>query len=282
MTTTVPVESVVQSALASSTPVPPHALDAPGSLWLWLWPLPADPLALVDRWRALGVTGVCPQQHTDAIVWCRKWAPALAAEGIRVACGLGYVSADAILAGLALPDVDGVMVDQEAWHSVSDSTAVVDAVLAARPDAPAHVIDCYYPLLHGTGWAPVANTWARLCGRRAPQCYCDDTAPPVDGWVARRLAAARAQYPVLGGSPAATVRASVQTYRRSVCDHLALLHDELATGSVWLWEDNARTDASATVALRLRALGLSSPTATPDDAARLGVSVPPGVVWHRP
>jgi hypothetical protein len=289
---TTPLDGFADHVCASMAPggsavtdtLAPHSLDRPGDLWLWLWPLPADPLALVDTWKALGVTGVCPQQHTDAIVWCRKHAADLQRAGIRVACGLGYITADAINAALDLHDVDGVMLDEEAWHSVSDSDAVVSAVLRAHPEAPGRTIDCYYPLLKGTGWAPVTHAWAPLCGRRAPQCYDDDPAPPVDGWVARRLANARAQYPVLGGTPAAAVRPSVQLYRRSVADHLALLRDELATGGVWCWDDNGKTDASAKVALRLRAVSPTVDPATvgPEVAASLGVAVPPGVVWTQP
>lgn len=288
-----------------------HALDVVGALWLWLWPLPKD-IRDAIAWKRCGVTGVVPQQSADAVAWSIRWAPELAALGISTVVGLGKVSTRAILAGLEDPHAAGVMIDQEDWKSVVDSDRVVRAVLEARPDAADRVADCFYPALvtnpdtgRPTGHARIGVRWAPLCGLRAPQCYWNRAAGSVnggapDGFVAARLAWARREYPVAGGSPADRVRASVQLYARSVNDHVALLLVELLTGSVWLW-DWREADASARLALEvvevLRVRGFTGPGAVkafqitaglvpdgivgPRTCGALGLLVPAGVVWLR-
>src|SRR4029077_2167015 len=141
-------------------PAAPHALNHPGTLWCWRWPLAADPLSEVEDMRSLGITGVMPQAHDQAVRYCRQHATALVRAGMDVACGLGYVTADAINRALDLPDVAGVHVDQEAWHKVADSETTTQAVLDQPPDAPQRVADAFYPILQGTGWAPVARAWS--------------------------------------------------------------------------------------------------------------------------
>lgn len=290
-----------------------HGLDGVGETWAWLWPLPRDPRELVAELLAAGVTGVVPQQSAEAIAWAKRWAPELRDRGLSTVVGLGKVSRDAILRGLDLvPLVRGVMIDQEDWKSVPDSRAVVSGVLRRRPDAAERVVDCHYPCItrdnetgRPTGHARIAVEWAPLCGLRAPQAYWakgggghTDGCP--DGFVARRMKAARAQYPEAGGSPADRIRPAVQLYRRSVRDHVALLLEELATGSVWLW-DWAERDASADVGLHVVAAlgraGCAGPGAVesfqrahglvvdglvgPATCRALGVDVPAGVVWSR-
>lgn len=289
-----------------------HSLDGIGAVWLWCWPLPGDPRPDFAAWKACGVTGVVPQQSDDASAWLTRWGPALDAEGLSAVVGLGKVSAAAILTALDHPHAAGVMVDQEDWKSSSDSEAVVREVLLRRPDAASRTVDCFYPAIvtnpetnKPTGHARIAVRWAPLCGLRAPQCYWErgaggrlDGAP--DGWVARRLAHARVEYPAAGGSPAERVRPSVQLYKRSVRDHVALLLAELEGGSVWLWDWKER-DASAVVALEVvaalkrrgftgagavRAFQLAEHLAIdglvgPRVCRALGLDAPSAVVWSR-
>jgi len=286
-----------------------HLLDAPRSRWLWLWTLPRDPMAEVEAWRASGVTGLVPQQGDAANAWAERWAVELFREGFGLVVGLGRISSAAIVRGLRGP-AGAVMVNQEMWKSVDDSRRVVEAVLTVEPEAADRIVDCHYPCLvrdpetgKSTGHARIAKAWAPLCGLRAPQCYWSrgaggrkDGAP--DGWVSKRLAHARVEYPVAGGSPADRVAASVQMYRRSVRDHVALLLVEGERGSIWLWNWR-EADVSARVALRvvaeLQSRGFVGATAViefqgaqglvrdglvgPLTCAALGVEVPAGVVW---
>lgn len=286
--------------------LPRHALDAPGARWMWLWPLPSahDLPALLRELVAHGVTGIVPQQSDDAVVWARAHVAEVRAAGLDLVVGLGRIDRRAVVDALDVPGVSGVMIDQEAWQSVPDSDALCRDVLALRPDAPSRVVDCHYPCLTTagpgggqTGHHRIAKAWSPLCGLRAPQCYWEGGIAP-DGWVARRLAWARQDYPRAGGSPAERVRASVQLYRRSVADHVALLLAEGVTGSVWLW-DWREADASARLALRvvheLEACGHRGPSAVesyqlhsgltvdgivgPLTCRALGLDVPAGAVW---
>lgn len=284
-----------------------------GVRWVWHYRLPKEPLALVPALRAHGIGGLVPQESAAAIAWARRWAGPLADEGIATVIGLGKVSAKNILDALDVPHTSGVMVNQEDWKSVSDSLAVVDAVLAARADAPDRVMDCHYPCLtknpetgKNTGWGKIARAWSRLCGLRAPQCYWargggGTTEGPRDGWVGARLAYARSatEYPA-HGSPASRVRCARQLYRASVTDHVRLAVEELATGSLWLW-NWPEADGSARTALRvvvaLEGLGHTGPDAIeafqsearlsvdgvvgPMTCAALGVRPDVGCVWSR-
>lgn len=293
----------------------PHVLDAPGARWMWLYPLPHDPMALVDALRAHGITGVVPQQSAAAIAWARQWGKALAARGLKVVIGLGKIDTRGVLAALAevsAGNAAGVMINQEDWKSVADSNALCSAVLAARPDAPGLVVDCHYPCLtrdpetgKATGWHRIAKAWAPLCGLRAPQCYWargggGTKDGPRDGWVGKRLAWAREEYPRAGGSPAERVRISRQQYRASVQDHVDVLLAESEVGSAWLW-NWAEADSSARLALRIvveiERRGHRGPGAVraaqsaagitvdglvgPATCRALGLVVPDGVLWRR-
>lgn len=314
-----PLDGLVGTITAHMPNLPPltlprHALDAPGARWMWLWPLPSahDLPALLRELRdAYGVTGIVPQQSDDAVAWARAHVAEIRAAGLDLVVGLGRIDRRVVVDALDLPGVAGVMIDQEAWASVDDSVRLVADVLALRPDAASRIVDCHYPCLdalpgggpqgHGhPGHAPIAKAWSPLCGLRAPQCYYEGGVAP-DGWVARMLAWARAQYPRAGGSPAERVRASVQLYRRSVRDHVALLLGESVTGSVWLW-DAREADASARLALRVvhavELAGHRGPSAVesyqlhsglvadgivgPATCRALGIDVPAGVVWSHP
>lgn len=244
-----------------------HRLDTPGARWMWLWPLDqcdteAEIRALVPVLREHGVTGIVPQESDRATAWARRWGRLVQSLGLQVVIGLGRLSSrivcDAIAAAKA-GHAAGVMHDQEAWASVPDSEALTAAVLREHPDAAAWCADCHYPCLTTagaggprTGHHRIAKAWAPVSGLRAPQCYWNSTpkSTAADGWVSRRLAWAREDYPRAGGSPASRVRASVQLYRRSVNDHVQLLLTEGETGSVWLWEWH-QADASAKLALRV-------------------------------
>jgi len=313
-----PIDGLASTITAHMPNLPPrslprHALDAPGARWTWLWPLPSahDLPALLRKLVAHGVTGIVPQQSDDAVAWARANVAEVRAAGLDLVVGLGRIDRRAVVDALDVPGVAGVMIDQEAWSSVDDSVRLVADVLAQRPDAPSRVADCHYPCLTTagpgggqTGHHRIAKAWAPLCGLRAPQCYWEGGIA-ADGWVARRLAWARQDYPRAGGSPAECVRASVQLYRRSVADHVALLLAESVTGSVWLW-DWREADASARLALRIvhaiEFAGHRGPRAVwdfqqdvgnayhgrvdgsvgPLTCQALGLDVPAGVVWSHP
>lgn len=291
-----------------------HALDAVGARRVWHYPLPKPEQvgALAAELREHGVTGLVPQQSASAIGWGRRHGAELAAAGLDLVVGLGKISAKHIVDALDVPRSSGVMINQEDWKSVADSTAVVNEVLRARPDAPERSMDCHYPCLtrdpetkRNTGWGRIAKAWAPLCGLRAPQTYWakgggGSTGGPWDGWVASRLAWARRDYPAAGGSPRERVRMSRQLYRASVNDHVALLLAESTTGSVWLW-NWPEIDASARLALRVvhaleqlghrgvmavvmfqHAAGLAvDGTVGPATCRALGIEVPEGVTWTR-
>lgn len=309
-----PLDGLERTLLAAMPPAPSprHALDAIGARWMWLYPLPRDPLALVEDLKRHGITGVIPQQSAHAVEWAKRCAPALAREGLATMIGLGKIDTRAVLAALDVADAAGVMINQEDWKSVADSAALCDAVLRAVPDAAARTMDCHYPCLtkdpetnRSTGWHRIAKAWAPLCGLRAPQCYWargggGTTDGPRDGWVAARLAWARQDYPRAGSSPADRVRLSRQLYRASVQDHVDVLLAESATGAVFLW-DWAEADAAARLALRgvaeLERRGFRGPGAVeryqraeglkpdgligPKTCAALGVIPPRDVVWRR-
>lgn len=300
------------SSAAPSTPR--HALDAIGARRVWHYPLPtaAQVGPLCAELRAHGITGLVPQQSAKAIGWGRRHGAELAAAGLDLVVGLGKISAPHILDALAVPRSMGCMVNQEDWKSVPDSLAVVNAVLKARPDAGALTMDCHYPCLtrdpetrRNTGWGRIAKAWATLCTLRAPQCYWakgggGSTGGPWDGWVASRLAWARRDYPVAGGSPRELVRMSRQLYRASVNDHIAVLLAESTTGSIWLW-NWPEADTAAKLALRvvhaLELLGHRGVMAVvnfqiaagltvdgvvgPATCRALGLEVPADVLWHR-
>ncbi|MEZ4395177.1 MAG: peptidoglycan-binding domain-containing protein [Polyangiales bacterium] len=304
--------SPVKSSSAPSTPR--HALDAVGARRVWHYPLPEASRVghLSMELQAHGITGLVPQQSAQAIGWGRRHGATLAAAGLDMVIGLGKISAKHILDALAVPRSMGCMVNQEDWKSSADSIAVVKEVLKARPDAPELTMDCHYPCLtkdpetkRNTGWHRIAKAWANLCKLRAPQCYWakgggGSTGGPWDGWVASRLAWARRDYPVAGGSPRELVRMSRQLYRASVNDHVALLLAESTTGSVWLW-NWPEMDSSARLALRvvhaLELLGYRSVMAVvafqlaaglsvdgvvgPATCGALGLEVPADVLWHR-
>jgi hypothetical protein len=285
-----------------------------GARRAWHYPLPKPEQVgpLVAELRAHGITGLVPQQSAQAIGWGRRHGATLAAAGLDLVVGLGKISAKHILDALDVPLSKGCMVNQEDWKSVPDSLAVVNEVLKARPDAGARTMDCHYPCLSkdpetgkNTGWGRIAKAWAPLCTLRAPQCYWakgggGSTNGPWDGWVASRLAWARRDYPVAGGSPRELVRMSRQLYRASVNDHVAGLLAESITGSIWLW-NWPEADASAKLALRvvhaLEQLGHRGPMAVvsfqlaaglevdgavgPATCGALGLDVPAGVLWHR-
>jgi hypothetical protein len=261
------MEAGILSAMAPRpvAPVAPsarHALDPVGGRWMWLYPLPRDPMRLVEDLRRHGITGVIPQQSGQAVAWARRWAAALKREGLDTMIGLGRITAANTIDALGVRDAVGVMQNQEMWKSVSDSNALCDAVLRAVPDAAARMMDCHYPCLtrdpetgKATGWHRIARAWAPICGLRAPQCYWargggGTTDGPRDGWVANRLAWAREEYPRAGGSPADRVRVSRQQYRASCQDHVNLLLAESLTGSVFLWHWG-EADAAAKTALRI-------------------------------
>lgn len=313
-----PLDAMERGVLAAMAPSatspasPRHILDAPGARWMWLWPLPTDPLKLVDTLRAHGITGVIPQQSAQAIAWARRWAPALAREGLDTMIGLGRITADITIAALDVESAKGVMQNQELWKSVADSNALCDTVLRARPDAADRMMDCHYPCLtkdpetgKSTGWHRIARAWAPICGLRAPQCYWargggGTTDGPRDGWVAARLAWAREDYARAGGSPADRVRLSRQLYRASVQDHVDVLLAESVTGAVFLW-NWGEADSSARCALRIVATlerrGFAGPGAVerfqraeglapdglvgPKTCAALGVIPPREVLWRR-
>ncbi|MEZ4391976.1 MAG: C1 family peptidase [Polyangiales bacterium] len=299
------------SATAPAT-APRHALDPIGGRWMWLYPLPSDPMKLVDELRRHGVTGVIPQQSAQAIAWARRWAPALEREGFATMIGLGRITAANTIAALGVESAVGVMQNQEVWKSVADSNALCEAVLKAVPDAAARMMDCHYPCLTKdpetdthTGWHRIAKAWSPICGLRAPQCYWargggGTTDGPRDGWVAARLAWARLDYPRAGGSPADRVRVSRQLYRASTQDHVELLLAESLTGSVFIW-NWAEADISAKLALRivveLERRGFCGPGAIeryqraeglkvdgllgPKTCAALGILSPRDVLWRR-
>jgi hypothetical protein len=294
-----------------------HRLNQPYMRAMWQWPLPlGDPRTrLIPELVRHGVTHLMPQASDDAVAWTRTWGAKCVAAGMPVVIGLGRISASVVLKSLDEIDAGravGTMIDQEAWESVADSNALVTEVLAERPDAPQYIVDCHYPCVvslpgggpngHGhTGHDRIARAWGPLCGLRAPQDYDEEGWTP-DGFVTARAAWSRhpSQYPSIG-SPAETVRVSCQLYRRSVNDHVRLLGDEGATGSVFLW-DWREADASAKVALRvvyeLGVRGFRGPGAVqafqqsatltadglvgPKTCKALGVEVPAGVVWTRP
>lgn len=294
-----------------------HRLDTPGARWMWLWPLDqcdteAEIRALCATLREHGVTGLVPQQGSAAVAWARRWGRLVASLGLQVVIGLGALSARIVCDAIATAKAGhalGVMHDEEEWKSVADSDALTAAVLAEHPDAAAWCADCHYPCLTTagaggprTGHHRIAKAWAPVSGLRCPQCYWNSTPKSfaADGWVSRRLAWAREDYPRAGGSPASRVRASVQLYRRSVNDHVALLLAEGETGSVWLWEWR-QADASAKLALRVvheiylhghdgtgavtafqRENGLvPDGIVGPRTCAALGLEVPEGVVWSK-
>lgn len=311
---------LVAMAPRAVTPVAPpagdvsrHALDPIGGRWMWLYPLPRDPMRLVEDLRRHGITGVIPQQSAQAIAWARRWAPLLKREGLDTMIGLGRITAQHTIDALRVPDVAGVMQNQELWKSVADSEALCEAVLRAEPDAAARMMDCHYPCLtrdpetgKRTGWARIAKAWAPICGLRAPQCYWargggGTTDGPRDGWVAARLAWAREEYPRAGGSPANRVRVSRQQYRASCQDHVNLLLAESLTGSVFLWHWG-EADVAAKLALRivceLERRGFRGPGAVerfqraegglkvdgfvgPETCKALGILAPREVVWRR-
>lgn len=280
-------------------------------LWVWLWPLPQDPMAIADKLVDLGVTGVIPQAGQAAPGWCRTWAAKLNARGLKVVAGLGAPSTRGILDGLSVPGVDGVMVDWEgAWDGKqAEADAIATAVLKARPDAVGRVTDCpWWAPLHylkrsGAKQAthPSAPTkeMGRLVTRRFVQAYGANVGPE-DGHSARLLAWARdpSQYASLGSWE---IRPAVQMYRRSVADQLGMMLTELPAGAVALW-DWSESDVNARLAMEVRAklagAGFSGPGAVtayqasagltadgkvgPKTAAALGVTVPAGVVWRHP
>ncbi len=294
----------------SPTALARHRLDAVGARWMWHWPIPQH--INIDEQKAHGVTGVVPQQSSAATAWAKTNGKALKSAGLEVVIGLGYLTTkivcdaiDAAKAGHAL----GVMYDQEVWKSVPDSDALVRDVLKAHPDAADWAADCHYPCLttNGpkgghTGHNRIAKAWAPICGIRAPQCYweSDVGAFAPDGWVAKRLAWARLDYPKAGGSPIERVRASVQIYRESVQSHVDLLLHEGMTGGIWLW-DWHEGDASSKAALRIaHALNLAGHYGDgavrsfqshsglvvdgllgPKTAAALGVTDIGAVTWHK-
>lgn len=234
----------------------PHALDG-ARRWVWVWPLEKPTPELLADLREHGITGVVPQQGSAAIGWARAYAPILRAAGLDVCIGLGQVSAAHILRALDVLGVAGVMLDQEDWTSVPDSVAVVNNVLALRPEAPGFVADCFYPAADATeGGAPtghgkIARAWAPLCGMRANQCYWEprrghpeDTAPA--DFVRTRLAWSVKQY--AGIDPGDPIRFSGQLYRRTVPDHVATLFQERSR-AVFLWHWRG-ADARAKAALR--------------------------------
>lgn len=309
-----PLDGLERTLLAAMPPAPSprHALDAIGARWMWLWPLPPDPMRLVEDLRRHGITGVIPQQSAQAIAWATRWAPALAREGLATMIGLGKIDPRAVISALDVHAAAGVMINQEDWKRVADSTALCDEVLLARPDAADRMMDCHYPCLtkdpetnRSTGWHRIARAWAPICGLRAPQCYWargggGTTDGPRDGWVAARLAWARQDYPRAGGSPGDRVRLSRQLYRASVQDHVDVLLAESTTGAVFLW-NWSESDAAAKLGLRIVAelerRGFRGPGAveryqraeglTPDGfvgpktCAALGVIPPRDVVWRR-
>ena len=315
------MEAQVQALLGATAPASSpgasdtsrHALDPIGGRWMWLYPLPRDPMRLVEDLRRHGITGVIPQQSGQAVAWARRWARELKREGLDTMIGLGRITAANTIDALRVPDVAGVMQNQELWKSVEDSNALCEAVLRAEPDAAARMMDCHYPCLtrdpetgKRTGWARIAKAWAPICGLRAPQCYWargggGTTDGPRDGWVAARLAWARREYPLAGASPADRVRISRQQYRASAQDHVELLLVESLTGSVFLWHWG-EADAAAKLALRvvaeLERRGFRGPGAverfqraegglTPDGllgpktCAALGILAPREVLWRR-
>ena len=281
-------------------------------MYVWLWPLPPDPMALAARLVALGVTGVIPQAGQAAPGWCRMWASKLNASGLRVVAGLGAPSTRGILDGLSVPGVDGVMIDWEgAWDGrQAEADQIATDVLRARPDAQDLVTDCpwWAPLCtvdgagkrHPTHPSAPTREMGRLVRRRFVQAYGADVGPE-DGHSARLLKWARdpSQYASLGTWE---IRPAVQLYKRSVQDHLDVLLPELATGALALW-DWSEIDPSALVALQVRAAlaskgyggagALRSFQAAagglvvdgiigPKTAGALGVNAPAGVVWRRP
>lgn len=285
-----------------------HLLDAPGSRWLWLWPLPKAsdiPDLIRDLWKH-GITGVVPQESDHAVAWAQQHAGEFTAAGINVVIGLGRIDKDAILRALDVLHVKGVMIDQEAWGSVTDSDALVASVLAARPDAADYIADCHYPCVVSTpggshtGHDKIAKAWSPICGLRCPQDYDEELQTP-DWWVTKRIQWSRSpsQWPSLGVDPS-RVRASVQMYRRSVLDHVNVLLQE-SDGSIWLWDWN-ESDTSCRLALQIvHALELQGHTGVgavqafqkehglaedgvpgPATCAVLGVTVPPRVIWRIP
>ena len=284
---------------------------------MWLWPLDqcdteAEIRALCATLREHGVTGIVPQQGSAAVAWARRWGRLVQSLGLQVVIGLGYLTSRIVSDAIATAKAGhaaGVMHNQEEWKSVEDSDGLCGDVLTEHPDAADWCVDCHYPCLTTagaggprTGHHRIAKAWAPVSGLRAPQCYWNSTPKSfaVDGWVSRRLAWAREDYPRAGGSPASRVRASVQLYRRSVNDHVALLLVEGETGSVWLWEWR-QADASAKLALRvvheLTRRGHTGAAAVreyqaanglfadgivgPRTCAALGLEVPEGIVWSK-
>lgn len=319
-----PLDGLVGTITAAMPParLPRHRLDAIGARWCWLYPIAkidtaAEVTALCTALKAHGMTGIVPQEGSDATPWARRWSAQVRAAGLDLVIGLGRLSAAIVsdaLAACKAGVASGVMIDQEAWVSTDDSTALVNAVLRQHPDAADWIADCHYPCLTTagpdggpTGHGRIARAWAPLCGLRAPQCYWNSKPLSFsrDGWVRDRLAWARQDYTRVGGSTPERVRASVQLYRHSVRDHVELLLREGETGSVWLW-DWREADASALLALRvvhaLEQRGYRGPGAVldyqqdvgggytgradgivgPITCAGLGIDVPAGIVWSHP
>ena len=203
-----------------------------------------DPQALAADLVALGCIGAVMQCSDEAPVWIAAHRAPLEAAGLQVSAGLGRVTANAILTAHAEGCV--AVLDEEDWRRLQDATTLTATTQADARFRPRMTTDMMYPAEvstrpsaahpHGTptGHAAITEAFNVLCeDDRFPQCYLELPAIP-DGAAARSLAWARdpSQWPACGVA-ASRVRPTVQAYRRSKGDHLALFRAEPV---VVLWD----------------------------------------------
>ncbi len=283
-------------------PTNPLAL-VPG-VHAWVWPLNAstDWTQIVDRAADLGLAGLIPQAGLGAPAWVSPAMHAHArAAGLQVTCGLGMDGASgyrdnpilvarSILAGLDEYPGAPVMLNWEGqWEDEKSdkvrATAIVDHVLAQRPDAAPRCVDAPW-------WAPLyrlkangrkgythpsapTREFGRLChGGRWVQAYGANVDGSPDGASTRMLAWARdpSQYPALG-TPADRVMPAFQGYHRTLHDQVASL---LAEPTVCLWvfkSIDVNCELALRVVKRLREFDRTGPTAVSGFQARAGLKV---------
>jgi len=271
------------------TAVGPHVFHWPGNE-----DVEADPAVLADQLTEIGAVGIIPMYGLDAGDWCVKHRKVFELAGLQVTLGLGmdgdhtvneYVHAicDGIdrvgRVGLDWEEVDK-------WENTAGfrlAHAIVEGVLAARPEAPNHIIDFPWwaplntPQGHDTHPRAPTKEFGRLCGHeRYPQCYGaartkhGETPKKVEGRSHRYRMWAEKQYAVMGPW---TIRPTYQLYRRTRQDHVNAL---LADRTLCLW-DLSEIDSPCTVAMidvkRLRALGYDGPQAVRKFQSQHGLEV---------